>query len=104
MSGLGRLPKRPAKKRKSMSPPPLNRDSYDPDPDEADEAGPSSNVGKKHTPDDSEKEDATPEPPLEGLDLECATARAVLNGNIAACHLRLEEYKAAVDACTEGKL
>ena len=101
-SGLGRLPKRPVKERKPMPPPPLNRDSYDPDPDETDEAGPSSKAEKKGVTDGSEKEEVTPEPPLQGLDLECASVRSVLNGNIAACHLRLEEYKAAVDACTEG--
>ena len=85
-----------------MPPPPLNRDSYDPDPDDPDEAGPSSNAEKKEASNDYEKEEAAHDPPLEGLDLECASARSVLNGNIAACHLRLEEYKAAVDACTEG--
>jgi len=36
------------------------------------------------------------------LHLECAKARAILNANIGACHVKLEEYKDAVTACTEA--
>ncbi|EJC98706.1 uncharacterized protein FOMMEDRAFT_96188, partial [Fomitiporia mediterranea MF3/22] len=36
------------------------------------------------------------------LKLECAKTRAVLNANIGACHVKLEEYKEAVKACSEA--
>ncbi|KAI0375348.1 TPR-like protein [Pilatotrama ljubarskyi] len=36
------------------------------------------------------------------LDAECTKARAVLNANIAACFMKLTEYKEVVLACTEA--
>lgn len=67
----------------------------------------------------TEKADA-PTLPLTGLDLASARARAVLNANIGACHVKLvefflphsynlvishmfqDEHKDAVTACSEG--
>jgi len=49
----------------------------------------------------TEKADA-PTLPLTGLDLASARARAVLNANIGACHVKLDEHKDAVTACSEA--
>ncbi|TFY80423.1 hypothetical protein EWM64_g3588 [Hericium alpestre] len=49
----------------------------------------------------SPEEDTKPLP-LTGLDLECAKARAILNANIAACHVKLGEHEEAVKACTKA--
>ncbi|KAF8271355.1 hypothetical protein EI94DRAFT_1720427, partial [Lactarius quietus] len=38
------------------------------------------------------------------LERECAQARSVLHGNIAACYVKLGENEKAVKACTEGSL
>ncbi|EPQ61387.1 hypothetical protein GLOTRDRAFT_90232 [Gloeophyllum trabeum ATCC 11539] len=45
-----------------------------------------------------------PQPPLTEVEKECAKVRAVLSANIGACHMKLEEYKEAVAACTEALL
>ncbi|KAI0778528.1 TPR-like protein [Trametes elegans] len=36
------------------------------------------------------------------LEVDCAKARAVLNANIGACYIKLEEHKEVVSACTEA--
>ncbi|EIM83355.1 TPR-like protein [Stereum hirsutum FP-91666 SS1] len=41
---------------------------------------------------------------LSPLEMECAKARSVLNANIGACHIKLKENAAAVEACTEALL
>lgn len=86
-SGLGRLPIRPAKRQ--SKPAPLDRDGTDSD---AEEVGPSSSTSKPKLEPDGDEE-ASLDVPLQGLDLECAKARAVLNANIGACHLKLVELK-----------
>ena len=84
-SGLGRLPKRPAKRK--PKPAPLDREPGGPEADEdSSEAGPS--VPSRREESEEDKEEAPPEEP-KGLDLECAKARAVLNANIGACHMKL---------------
>ncbi|PAV22752.1 TPR [Pyrrhoderma noxium] len=52
--------------------------------------------------DEDRKEGVEQPPKLTGIYLELAKARSVLNANIGACHLKLEEYKEAVTACTEA--
>ncbi|KAJ7275322.1 hypothetical protein B0H12DRAFT_1086753 [Mycena haematopus] len=37
-------------------------------------------------------------------EIECAKARAVLNANIGACFVKLDDHKQAVEACTEALL
>jgi len=36
--------------------------------------------------------------------VECAKARAIMNANIAACHVKLGDHKEAVNSCTEALL
>ncbi|KAG9013465.1 hypothetical protein FRB94_002539 [Tulasnella sp. JGI-2019a] len=45
-------------------------------------------------------------PPAELTELEkkCAAARAAINGNIAACYVKLNKHEEAVKICTEGTL
>ncbi|KAI5122346.1 hypothetical protein M0805_004104 [Coniferiporia weirii] len=93
-SALGRLPKR------AVAEPAPPKSIPEPDIDVEDPIGDedSTRSGAK------EKESApAPEPvPLTGLALDCAKARSVLNANIGACHVKLEEYKEAVKSCTEA--
>ncbi|KAF8591908.1 hypothetical protein K439DRAFT_613505 [Ramaria rubella] len=42
--------------------------------------------------------------PLSELEQDCAKARSILNGNIGACYVKLDEHKAAVKACSEALL
>ncbi|KAH7883769.1 hypothetical protein F5I97DRAFT_1584674 [Phlebopus sp. FC_14] len=44
---------------------------------------------------------ALPEPG-DGVDLECSKARAVINANIGACLLKLDDHKGVVDVCTQA--
>ncbi|KAH7924883.1 hypothetical protein BV22DRAFT_1034674 [Leucogyrophana mollusca] len=43
------------------------------------------------------------DPPSE-LELECSKARAVLNANIGACLVKVEDHKGVVEACTQALL
>ncbi|THH00916.1 hypothetical protein EW145_g7010 [Phellinidium pouzarii] len=86
-SALGRLPKRVAEPRPFV---------YDLKQESAAESD-QDDSGK------AKEEEPTPEPvPLTGLELDGAMARSVLNANIGACHVKLEEYKEAVNACNEA--
>ncbi|KAL5494704.1 hypothetical protein ACEPAI_165 [Sanghuangporus weigelae] len=83
---LGRLPKRVQEPKPYEAPP---------DPDAFAESSAEREENKEN--------DEKPEPPpLTGIELDCAKLRAVLNANIGACHVKLEEYKEAVKACTEA--
>lgn len=78
-SALGRLPKRVEQPKPYEAAP-------DP-PDFADD-GAGNSLGEEK----EEKPQVVPEHvPLSGLELECAKARAVLNANIGACHVKLVE-------------
>ncbi|KAJ7139842.1 TPR-like protein [Mycena epipterygia] len=83
-AGLGRLPKKPQPETKS----PVDDDE---DPPLAQQPSDSS------TP----KEDAVPMTPEE---TECAKARSVLNANIGACFVKLDDHKQAVEACSQALL
>ncbi|KAF7306655.1 TPR-REGION domain-containing protein [Mycena indigotica] len=79
-TALGRLPKR----RKLPEPKPV--------PPDDDEDIQESNQ------EEEEPQELTPE------ELEHAKTRAVLNANIGACYVKLEDHKLAVEACTEALL
>ncbi|OCB87120.1 hypothetical protein A7U60_g5855 [Sanghuangporus baumii] len=83
---LGRLPRRVQEPKPYEAPP--DSDAFTESSAEREE---SKESDKKPVP-----------PPLMGIELECAKLRAVLNANIGACHVKLEEYKEAVKACTEA--
>jgi tetratricopeptide (TPR) repeat protein len=77
MSGLSRLPPRPESKEKEKEKePPVEEKPGDTGPSEVDS--------------------------MNQLEHECALLRAVLNANIAACHVKMGNHKQAVDACTEA--
>lgn len=77
VSALGRLPKRRIAEPKATLP--------DPEAD-AEREGGNTDKGKEKV----EKElDGQELKPLTGLQLECAKARAILNANIGACHVKL---------------
>lgn len=78
-SALARLPKRPSLE----EPRPYEQDTEPGDTGEQAGDVPSSKKKK-----DGEKVKVE-SPPLMGLQLECAKARAVLNANIGACHVKL---------------
>lgn len=76
VSALGRLPKRRIAEPKATLP--------DPDADAEREGGNTDKgKGKKKVEEEQELK------PLTGLQLECAKARAILNANIGACHVKL---------------
>ncbi|EKM61192.1 uncharacterized protein PHACADRAFT_247641 [Phanerochaete carnosa HHB-10118-sp] len=94
-SALGRLPKRPSR----------------PDPNVRDKG-----KGKEADSEDYDTRDmevtasteipaeSPPAPASTELQAECGKARAILNANIAACHVKLGEHKDAVAACTQALL
>ncbi|KAJ6509252.1 TPR-like protein [Mycena vitilis] len=84
-AGLGRVPKR-------------RKLEIKPAADDADDDAPTSPTDNQ---DSAPKEEEVPLTPEE---LECAKARAVLNANIGACFVKLDEHKQAVEACTEALL
>ncbi|KAF8484221.1 hypothetical protein JB92DRAFT_3131775 [Gautieria morchelliformis] len=85
--GLARLPQR------KISPPVNDRKGKGVDLEEG--PGDSDDVGHKDQPEAE---------PLSELEQDCAKARSVLNGNIAACHVKLGEHKEAVEACSQALL
>ncbi|KAK7694861.1 hypothetical protein QCA50_002049 [Cerrena zonata] len=80
-SALGQLSRRKEKRR--------------PDPPPLDELNSGSDKGKEKAKDE-ELEDVDP------TSAECAKARAILNANIGACFVKLDDHKSAVTACTEA--
>ena len=48
--------------------------------------------GKGKASEDEHEQEEQAEEPLTGLQLECAKARAILNANIGACHVKLVGY------------
>ncbi|TDL28361.1 TPR-like protein [Rickenella mellea] len=83
-AALGRLPKR-------VIPPP----NLDPDSESDDENGERQRTEPTN--------DELLEPlPLSDVELELAKARAILNANIGACHVKMNEHSDAVKACTEA--
>ncbi|KAJ7169599.1 hypothetical protein C8R46DRAFT_202667 [Mycena filopes] len=82
-AGLGRVPKRP-------EPEPQAGADVDDDSVSIEEAG-----------DDNTPRD---EAPLTVEETECAKVRAVLNANIGACFVKLEDHKQAVEACSQALL
>ncbi|KAI0094636.1 hypothetical protein BDY19DRAFT_988455 [Irpex rosettiformis] len=90
-SALGRLPKRPQKKR-------TPKDSIA----EADEGDRMDFRSQKTREDDERsKQELDPEETTL-LPAECAKARSVLSANIAAVHFKLDEHSEVVAACTEA--
>ncbi|KAF8213365.1 hypothetical protein K438DRAFT_1803857 [Mycena galopus ATCC 62051] len=93
-AGLGRVPKR----RKSEIQPEVQPEAdIDEDPTSSDGTAPTQVSRNESTP----KEDEVPMTPEE---TECAKARAVLNANIGACFVKLDDHKQVVEACTEALL
>lgn len=81
ISALGRLPKRRLAEPKTTVP------GTDASAErESGEGGASSDKGKGK---EKEELDEPESKPLTGLHLECAKARAILNANIGACHVKL---------------
>ncbi|EIN14759.1 hypothetical protein PUNSTDRAFT_129217 [Punctularia strigosozonata HHB-11173 SS5] len=96
-SALGRLPKRPVKEEergKGKGREVDDEPKLDQEPQEDANAEGGTDVKQ-----DQEEE---PEPEPTELEKECAKARAVMNANVGACHVKLNEYKEAVAACTEA--
>ncbi|KAK0505879.1 hypothetical protein EDD18DRAFT_1372669 [Armillaria luteobubalina] len=89
-SGLGHLPKRRRKKISGSPEDHLSR--LDEDEDEDGET--SDPVEPVATPNNNEVETET--------DKECAKVRAILNANIGACFVKMNELKQAVEACSEA--
>lgn len=79
VSALGRLPKRRIAEPKATVP--------DPEANAGREGG-SSDKGKGKEKEEQELDEQELKP-LTGLQLECAKARAILNANIGACHVKL---------------
>ena len=80
-SAVGRLPKRRVVEPKATQ--------SDPE-QEADETQDVNGTDEKGKQKDEDKDVDEPEPVvLTGLQLECAQARAILNANIGACHVKL---------------
>ncbi|KAH9937130.1 uncharacterized protein B0H18DRAFT_1091417 [Fomitopsis serialis] len=99
-SGLGRLPKRrlletEKGKEREMA------DADDDDLDEVAESEDSEAKGKGKEKAEVVEEELAQTPSVES-ELECARARAVMNANIGACYVKLEEWKEAVSACSEA--
>ncbi|KAI0702526.1 TPR-like protein [Cytidiella melzeri] len=95
-SALGRLPKRPA--------PPKQKETLR-EVDELDgvaEGGQNAAESSQTKGNSSRAESPPPDPTP--LQTECKKARAVLNANIAACHVKLGEHNEVVAACTEALL
>ncbi|PBK77011.1 TPR-like protein [Armillaria solidipes] len=86
-SGLGHLPKRRPKNSES----PEDRLSRLDEDEDGETSDPVETVA---TPDNNEVEAETDE--------ECAKVRAVLNANIGACFVKMNELKQAVEACSEA--
>ncbi|VDB99846.1 unnamed protein product [Peniophora sp. CBMAI 1063] len=57
-------------------------------------------IAPETDPSDEDAEESSPVAPLSPLEQDCAKARAVLNANIGACHVKLEEWSEVVTACT----
>ncbi|EIW64421.1 TPR-like protein [Trametes versicolor FP-101664 SS1] len=94
-AALGRLPKLP----EALS---LSKDNgAEPTADEADNDASDQDVGMQSTPIDTQAEDKH-EGVSSETDAECAKARAIINANIGACFMKLEEYKEVVTACTQA--
>ncbi|KAK7064463.1 Tetratricopeptide repeat protein 1 [Favolaschia claudopus] len=84
-AGLGRVPKR--RKHEIQSSVEVDDEELSPEEDRQDE--------------ETRKEDTVP---LTEEEIECAKVRAVLNANIGACFVKLEDHKQVVEACTEALL
>ncbi|KAK0198655.1 TPR-like protein, partial [Armillaria mellea] len=87
-SGLGHLPKRKPKKISESPADRLSRLDADEDGETSDSVEPAA------TPNNNKVETET--------DKECAKVRSVLNANIGACFVKLNELKQAVEACSEA--
>ncbi|KAF5368341.1 hypothetical protein D9758_002423 [Tetrapyrgos nigripes] len=98
-SGVGNLPKRKSTRSSQKS---SSRED-DPDSAEKDDAGPSSSSSSQDAerPSQEAKQDSEPQEE-DSEDPELIKIRAVLNANIAACYVKLNDHKAAVEACTEA--
>ncbi|EPT03958.1 hypothetical protein FOMPIDRAFT_1046434 [Fomitopsis schrenkii] len=104
-SGLGHLPKRrPLESEKGKEREAIDMDDEQEDDDEGgnadadteDKSDTDKGKGKE-----TERDEPVQTPSLEA-ELECARARSVINANIAACYVKLEEWKEAVSACSEA--
>jgi len=85
-TGLGRLPKRKPKPRPSQN-------------------SPEHEVSVGDEPSDSENtKEQEEQEPLTEEQVQIAKVRAVLNANIAACYIKLREWKEAANACSEALL
>ncbi|KAJ7900048.1 hypothetical protein B0H14DRAFT_2331670, partial [Mycena olivaceomarginata] len=86
-AGLGRVPKR---QKPEKQPENHSEDDADDDP----------------TPSQGDLTESSPkeEVPMTDEEIECAKARAVLNANIGACFVKLDDHKQAAEACTEALL
>ncbi|RDB28388.1 Tetratricopeptide repeat protein 1 [Hypsizygus marmoreus] len=94
-SGLSQLPKRPVKPNHPSDGGDLLRDGATEEEADGDE------FAKEHAVDAASDQDIS----VTQVELEqCAKVRAVLNANIAACHVKLGEHKQAVDACSQALL
>ncbi|KII93337.1 hypothetical protein PLICRDRAFT_121709 [Plicaturopsis crispa FD-325 SS-3] len=97
-TAVGRLPRR--KERAKARPH---------SPGDADSERTTDDIDHRDTPDaeseepagNAARDDAQTESPLEA---ECAKTRSILNANIGACYVKLDEHKEAVKACTEALL
>ncbi|KAF9457092.1 hypothetical protein BDZ94DRAFT_1314517 [Collybia nuda] len=92
-SGLGQLPKR---KQKVTSGKVEFNGPIDDDEDKED-----NKVDNESSINDDDSLEATP---ATETDILCSKARAILSANIGACHLKLGDYKSAVETCSQALL
>lgn len=94
-TGLSKLPARKERDKAKGKGKAVDADENPPSDDEGEPAGESKSV-----PDQSKEVEV--EEPVSAIEAECAKARAVLNANIGACHVKLGDHKEVVRTCTEG--
>jgi len=98
-SGLNCLPKRPSKLEKNSS-----SASNLPTSDETAKGTDPSTSNTSVEVDEPAIEIVSPASTEDGSDKECARLRAALNANIGACHVKLGDHKAVVEACSQALL
>ncbi|TFY61940.1 hypothetical protein EVJ58_g4202 [Rhodofomes roseus] len=96
-AGLGRLPKRrPLETERGEEREAVDGDDGDDRSGDGDSGEDKEAKGKGKAEEVEEKADEPVQPPSIEAELECARARAIMNANIGACYVKLEEWKDAV--------
>jgi len=97
-SGLNCLPKRPSKSGTDATA------ASNPLPSDETAEGTDPSLNSSKDVEEPAIEIVSPASAENGSDKECARLRAVLNANIAACHVKLGDHKAVVEACSQALL